>query len=380
MAIYLDHAATTPIHLEVREAMLPYLEDRFGNPSSMHRFGREIRNAIDQARDQVAGGLAADPGNVIFTSGGTEADNLALVGAAFARREVGRNHIITSAVEHHAVLDTCAYLKQLGFKITILPVDETGCVDPAYLRESIDEKTAVVSVMMGNNEVGTLQPIVELGTISREFGAWFHTDAVQAYGVESIDVQSLPVDLVTISSHKINGPKGVGALWLAQEVNLWPQMHGGQQERRRRAGTENVPGIVGFGKAAQLATRERPLHRDEAIKCREAMIAEWRRAGIDFQINGHPTRHLPHILNVSFPGTETETMLMNLDLEGIACASGSACTSGTLEISHVLQAMNLSDPITQSAIRFSFGLGNTPEQVASAARTVVKVVQRLTAS
>ncbi|SDW66202.1 cysteine desulfurase [Marininema mesophilum] len=377
MAIYLDHAATTPIHPEVKEAMLPYLEERFGNPSSIHSFGREIRNAIDQARDQVAQGLVANPGQLLFTSGGTEADNLALVGSALARRERGRDHVITSAVEHHAVLDTCSYLERLGFRVTILPVDETGRVAPEDLRQVVDESTALVSIMMGNNEVGTIQPIQELGAIAHESGAWFHIDAVQAYGVIDIDVREYPVDLVTISSHKINGPKGVGALWLAEGVNPWPQMYGGQQERRRRAGTENVPGIVGFGKAAQIATAHRQKHRDAVTCCRDAMLAEWRNAGIEFQINGHPTEYLPHILNVSFPGTETETVLMNLDIEGIACASGSACTSGTLEISHVLKAMKLPEAIIRSAIRFSFGLGNTPEQVAEAARTVAHVVKRL---
>ncbi|MFC4076856.1 cysteine desulfurase family protein [Salinithrix halophila] len=377
MAIYLDHAATTPIHPQVREAMLPYLDQLYGNPSSIHGFGREIRNAVDRARDQVAFGLNADPSQLIFTSGGTEADNLALVGTALAQREKGRDHVITSSVEHHAVLDTCAYLERLGFRVTYLPVDRSARVDPDAFQKALDGRTAVVSVMFGNNEVGTLQPIEAIGSLSREAGAFFHTDAVQAYGMEAVDVERLPVDLVTLSSHKINGPKGVGALYLSRAVKMWPQMYGGQQERRRRAGTENVLGIVGFGKAAEIAVANREHHRNEARRCREAMVTEWKAADIDFQVNGHPTEHLPHILNVSFPCTDTETMLMSLDMEGIACSSGSACTSGTLKISHVLRAMNLPEAETRSAIRFSFGLGNTPEQTSQAARTVAEVVKRL---
>lgn len=378
MSIYLDHAATTPIHPKVKEAMLPFLEHHFGNPSSIHAYGRSVRQAIDRARDQVAASIGADPGQLIFTSGGTEADNLALIGVATAMREKGKDRVITTTVEHHAILDTCRYLEKIGFQVTYVPVDGYGRVQMEELKRAIDDRTAIISVMYGNNEVGTLQPIEEVGKIARERGIWFHTDAVQALGSEPLDVRRMPVDLLSLSSHKINGPKGVGALYIGQKVPLWPQMHGGMQERRKRAGTENVIGIVGFGQAAELAMANRKEHRDTARRCREAMLATWRREGISFVINGHPDQVLPHVLNVSFPGTETETLLMNLDLEGIACASGSACTSGTLEVSHVLKAMGLPDEVLRSAIRFSFGWGNTVEQVTEAARTVARVVRRLT--
>ncbi|PRX40538.1 cysteine desulfurase [Planifilum fimeticola] len=378
MAIYLDHAATTPVHPEVRQAMLPYLDDYFGNPSSMHRFGRAVRQAVDEARDKLAGVLGAEPGEIVFTSGGTEADNFALIGAALSGKKRGKDHLITSAVEHHAVLDTCRHLERLGFRVTYLPVDETGEVRLDALREAIDDRTALVSVMYGNNEVGTLQPVEAIGELARENGALFHTDAVQAFGYEPLNVRELPVDLLSVSSHKINGPKGVGALYVAKGVSLTPHMYGGSQEMRRRAGTENVPGIVGFGKAAEIAGASRAEHLEQARRCREAMIRAWEREGIDFVVNGHPHRHLPHILNVSFPGAETETLLMNLDLEGIACSSGSACTSGTLEVSHVLKAMNLPEAVLRSAIRFSFGRGNTVEEVTRAAETAARIVRRLT--
>ncbi|EGK12287.1 cysteine desulfurase family protein [Kroppenstedtia eburnea] len=379
MAIYLDHAATTPVYPRVKEAMLPFLGEKYGNPSSIHGFGREIRNAVDRARDQVARGLNADPGQLIFTSGGTEADNLALTGVALALREQGKDHVITSQVEHHAVLDTCEFLERFGFRVTRLPVDETGQVSPEKVREALDEETAILSIMYGNNEVGTLQPVAEIGEIAREHGVFFHTDAVQAFGMEKIDVKSLPVDLLTVSAHKINGPKGVGALWIGRNVPLQPLQHGGLQEKRRRAGTENVPGIVGFGEAAELAILHREEHRQQTDRCRQAMLEELDAADIRYHVNGHPEHHLPHILNLSFPGADTEVMLMNLDLEGVACASGSACTSGTLEISHVLEAMGLPEDRLRSAIRFSFGMGNTEEEVRIAAQRVAKVVRRLTA-
>ncbi len=378
MAIYLDHAASTPVHPEVRQAMLPYLDEYFGNPSSLHRFGRDARQAVDEARDKLAGALGAEPGEIVFTSGGTEADNFALIGAAMAGRKRGKDHVITSAVEHHAVLETCRHLERIGFRVTYLPVDETGEVRLDALREAIDDRTALVSVMYGNNEVGTLQPVEVIGEIAHGHGALFHTDAVQAFGYEPLNVRELPVDLLSVSSHKINGPKGVGALYVAKGVSLIPHMFGGSQELRRRAGTENVPGIVGFGKAAEIAAASRREHVEQARRCRDAMIRVWEKEGIDFVVNGHPRRHLPHILNVSFPGTETEILLMNLDLEGIACSSGSACTSGTLEVSHVLKAMNLPEEVLRSAVRFSFGRGNTMEEVTRAAETTARLVRRLT--
>jgi len=358
--------------------MLPYLDEYFGNPSSLHRFGRDARQAVDEARDKLAGALGAEPGEIVFTSGGTEADNFALIGAAMAGRKRGKDHVITSAVEHHAVLETCRHLERIGFRVTYLPVDETGEVRLDALREAIDDRTALVSVMYGNNEVGTLQPVEVIGEIAHGHGALFHTDAVQAFGYEPLNVRELPVDLLSVSSHKINGPKGVGALYVAKGVSLIPHMFGGSQELRRRAGTENVPGIVGFGKAAEIAAASRREHVEQAQRCRDAMIRVWEKEGIDFVVNGHPRRHLPHILNVSFPGTETEILLMNLDLEGIACSSGSACTSGTLEVSHVLKAMNLPEEVLRSAVRFSFGRGNTVEEVTRAAETTARLVRRLT--
>lgn len=376
MAIYLDHAATTPIHPKVREVMLPFLDSTFGNPSSIHDFGRQVRHAVDRARSQVAKALNTEPGQITFTSGGTEADNLALTGVALAAREQGRNHLITSRIEHHAVLDTCNYLERLGFRVTRLPVDETGRVNPEDLRKALDSQTCLVSIMYGNNEVGSLQPIDELGQITREQGVPFHTDAVQAFGMEVLDMQTLPVDLLTVSSHKINGPKGAGALFIREGVQFWPQMYGGLQENRRRAGTENVLGIVGLGQAAEIAANRREEHREFMLRCRETMLQELRKSGIRFMVNGHPTCHLPHILNLSFPEVDTVVMLMNLDMEGVACASGSACTSGTLEISHVLKEMGLSQERLRSAIRFSFGLGNTTEEIEEAAEKVANVAQR----
>jgi cysteine desulfurase len=377
MAIYLDHAATTPLSPRVLEAMLPYLQGVYGNPSSIHSFGREARMAVDRARLQVARALNAEPGEILFTSGGTEADNLAVIGTALAAREQGKRHIITSTIEHHAVLDACKYLERIGFDVTWLPVDRTGRVNAEEVRRVLRRDTALISVMYGNNETGTLQPVEEIGSIARERGVLFHSDAVQAFGVEDLDVKQLPVDLLTVSAHKINGPKGVGALFVGRNVKLIPRAFGGSQERRRRPGTENVAGIVGFGVAAEMAAENRERHRREMENLRRRMVEGLEREGVEFVVNGHPEQRLPHILNVSFPGVDTETLLMNLDLEGIACASGSACTSGTLEVSHVLKAMSVGDERAHSAIRISFGTGNTEEEIGRAAQTIARVVRRL---
>jgi cysteine desulfurase len=377
MAIYLDHAATTPLSPRVLEAMLPYLQGVYGNPSSIHSFGREARMAVDRARLQVARALNAEPGEILFTSGGTEADNLAVIGTALAAREQGKRHIITSTIEHHAVLDACKYLERIGFDVTWLPVDRTGRVNAEEVRRVLRRDTALISVMYGNNETGTVQPVEEIGSIARERGVLFHSDAVQAFGVEDLDVKQLPVDLLTVSAHKINGPKGVGALFVGRNVKLIPRAFGGSQERRRRPGTENVAGIVGFGVAAEMAAENRERHRREMENLRRRMVEGLEREGVEFVVNGHPEQRLPHILNVSFPGVDTETLLMNLDLEGIACASGSACTSGTLEVSHVLKAMSVGDERAHSAIRISFGTGNTEEEIGRAAQTIARVVRRL---
>lgn len=374
--IYLDHAATTPVHPRVREAMQPYLNEFFGNPSSLHSFGREARMALEKSREEIAAVLGAEPSQLIFTSGGTEADNMALIGVSMANREKG-NHIITSQIEHHAVLHACEYLEKIGFEVTYLPVDETGTVSLKELEKALRPDTILASIMYGNNEVGSIQPIAEIGALLKQRGILFHTDAVQAFGSLDIQANQLPVDLLSVSAHKVNGPKGIGALYMLRTVPFLPYMHGGSQERKRRAGTENLAGIVGFAQAAKIASAEREERRKKYEALRKQMLSVWQEAGIAFHVNGHPTNYLPHILNVSFPGIHTETMLMNLDMEGIAAASGSACTSGSLELSHVLQAMHLTEERAKSAVRFSFGITNTVDEVRLAAEKIVQIVNRL---
>lgn len=378
--IYLDHAATTPIHPEVVEAMLPYLREHFGNPSSIHAYGQKARLALSGARDTIAARLNCPAGQLIFTSGGTESDNLALFGVASSARGQACRHIVTSAVEHHAVLHACRQLERLGFEVTELPVDETGRIDPEQLEAVLRPDTLMISLMFGNNEVGTLQPIEEVGQIARAKGVPLHVDAVQALGAEPLSLAALPVDLASFSAHKINGPKGVGALYVSKGVPLTPGLFGGSQERNKRAGTENVAGIVGFAKAVDIAVGETQTKRDGLRRLRARMIARFGELlGPErFVVNGHPTEHLPHILNVSFPGVDTETMLMNLDLAGIAAASGSACSSGSLEPSHVLKAMGLPGPILGSAVRFSFGFGTTEKEIDTAAQAVATILLRYT--
>lgn len=378
--IYLDHAATTPVHPAVAEAMRPYLEDKFGNPSSLHRVGRIVRQAIDEAREVIASCLHADSSELIFTSGGTEADNLAVFGTAWAARERGMgNHVVTSSIEHHAVLDTCEFLEKMGFRVTYLPVNRHGEVDLDALEAALTDQTVLVSVMLGNNEVGTRQPIETIGSLVRERGAFFHTDAVQAMALESLDCRTLPVDLITISAHKINGPKGVGALYVSRRVPIEPLLHGGSQERRRRGGTENVAGIVGFKEAVMLSRQSMKERFEHYQGLRQTMIREFvERLGSErVVINGHPERVYPHILNVSFPGVDSETLLIRLDLEGVAASSGSACTAGSLQASHVLVAMGLEEDLIRSAVRFSFGHDTTEEEVVQAAKIVADIVQSL---
>lgn len=375
--IYFDHAATTPVHPRVVEAMTPYFTQMFGNPSSVHGFGRQARQAMEKAREDIAALLEVEPKSLIFTSGGTEADNMAIIGAAMAMQEKGR-HVITSQVEHHAVLHACKHLQQMGFDVTYLPVDETGMVRLTDLADAIRPDTILVSIMYGNNEVGTIQPVVEIGNYLRERGILFHTDAVQAFGVLPLRISQLPVDMLSVSAHKINGPKGVGALYLGRNISFTPLLHGGNQERKRRAGTENLAGIVGFAEATRIAVSEREERVEKYRQIKDAMLSVWIQEGISFAVNGHPTMVLPHILNVSFLGVETETMLMNLDLANIAASSGSACTSGSLELSHVLKAMKLPDERARSAIRFSFGITNTVEEAREAAAAAAQIVKRLT--
>lgn len=377
--IYLDHSATTPLHPQVLEAMLPYFQEQFGNPSSLHSFGRTVRNALNDARDRMAHQLGCDPGELVFTSGGTESDNYAIMGVAHASKG-HKSHIITTQVEHHAVLGACRTLEDEGYDITYLPVDSTGQVRLEDVAAAIRPGTIMISMIHGNNEVGTLQPIESIGRLAQENQIYFHVDAVQALGkLEELKLASLPVDLMSFSSHKINGPKGIGALYISKKVLIKPLLSGGSQERKRRAGTENLAGIVGFAKALDLAVENIVEKRSYLNKLRKTMIDTWTdELGEDsFVINGHTTDKLPHILNVSFPSVETETMLMNLDIENVAAASGSACTSGSLEVSHVLRAMNLPEDVTKSAIRFSFGMENSLEEVQEAARITATIVKRI---
>jgi cysteine desulfurase len=374
--IYLDHAATTPTHPDVVEAMLPYLKEDFGNPSSIHQFGRKSRGALDQARRVIAESIGAAPNEIVFTSGGTESDNMAIVGAATANQQKG-NHIITTAVEHHAVLHTCQFLERSGFEVTYLPVDETGRVSVDDVKKAVREDTILATMMYGNNEVGTLQPIADIGATLQENDVVFHTDAVQAYGLIDINVAELQVDLLSATGHKINGPKGTGFLYVREGVHLTPRHHGGEQERKRRAGTENVAGIVGLTEAMKFSRETREERSNTYQTFRETIVRIFKQEGIEFEVNGSSNHYLPHILNVHFPGVNVESLLVNLDLAGVAVSSGSACTAGSHEPSHVLAAMFGNDDRGQSSIRFSFGYGNTNEQVERAAIETTKIVARL---
>ncbi|GIP39250.1 cysteine desulfurase NifS [Paenibacillus sp. J31TS4] len=387
--IYLDHAASTPLHPDVLQAMLPVWKETFGNPSSLHAYGREAKAVLDEARRSVARLLKASPRDLIWTSGGTESDNLAVFGVAAAwsarkeasgdMAEAGPGHIVTTSVEHHAVLHACERLEQSGYAVTYLPVDNFGRVEPEAVERALRPDTMLISVMYVNNEVGTVQPIEEIGRIARERGIPFHVDAVQALGHLPIDLERLPVDLLSLSAHKIEGPRGIGVLYCSPKLKLVPQLYGGSQERKRRAGTENVAAAVGFAAALERAVRLLPEERSRMEELRALMLAALaRELGEEgFTVNGHPEHRAPHILNVSFPGVSTETMLMNLDLAGIAAASGSACTSGALELSHVLRAMRLSEPCASSAIRFSFGSVTTESDVTKTTQVLGTIIRRL---
>lgn len=373
--IYLDHSATTPLHPQVLEAMLPVFQEHFGNPSSLHSYGRAGRHMLNDARDHIASLLDCKASELIFTSGGTESDNLAITGVV---RAAERGHIVTSQVEHHAVLATCQALQRIGYDVTYVPVDESGQVSVEDIERAIRPDTLLISIIYGNNEVGTVQPIEAIGHLARERGIMFHVDAVQALGKLPIKLDEMPVDLMSFSAHKINGPKGVGLLYASAQTVLHPLMSGGAQERKRRAGTENVAGIVGMTKALELAEDNREQNVVYLTRLRETMLEALQAelGSAHFQVNGHREEALPHILNVSFPQVDTETMLMNLDLNGIAAASGSACSSGSLERSHVIEAMQLPEHISASAVRFSFGIENTVEEVARAANIVATIVKK----
>ncbi|MBW7477740.1 cysteine desulfurase [Paenibacillus oenotherae] len=376
---YFDHAATTPLHPEVAEAMMEVYRDTTGNASSTHSFGRDARLLLNRARDKVAALLGCSPSQLVFTSGGTESDNLAIMGTARAMRKRGKTHIITSAVEHHAVLHTCEAMESEGFRLTVLPVDAFGRVSAADVEAAIGPDTGLITIMYANNETGTIQPIEEIGAIARAHGVWFHVDAVQVLGKVAIDLRTLPVDLMSFSAHKVNGPVGVGALFVGGQVPIEPIMHGGLQERKRRSGTENVAGIAGLARAFELSVKtmqEKKLFLDEL---RLKWIDSLQKAAgqQQLEINGHESLRLPNIVNISFIGIDTETMLMNLDMEGIAASSGSACTAGALEPSHVLRAMGISEERLSSAVRFSFGLGNTLEELEIAAQKVGTFLNRI---
>lgn len=376
--IYVDHAATAPMHPEVIKVVTNVMQNHFGNPSSIHSFGREARHIVDEARDHLAKSIGAHPNEIIMTSGGTEADNYALIGIAEAYKENGK-HIITTQIEHHAVLHTCQQLEKKGFEVTYLPVDEHGKVSLQDIKDALRDDTILVTIMYGNNEVGTLQPIKEIGELLQGHTAKFHTDAVQAYGLQEINVQDLQVDLLSVSAHKINGPKGIGFLYANKDVRLAPLIFGGEQERKRRAGTENVASIAGFEEAVKLSQEERVQKIKQFQEFKSIMVQDLKKYDISFSINGSLDYSLPHVLNLSFPGTDVEAMLVNLDLAGIAASSGSACTAGSIDPSHVLVAMfGEKSERLRNSIRFSFGLYNTAEQIHLVAEKTANIVKRLT--
>jgi cysteine desulfurase len=375
--IYLDHAATTPTRPEVVKAMLPYFTDAFGNPSSIYSYGQEAKGAVEEARTKVAELIGARGEEIIFTSGGTEADNYALKGVAFVNEHKG-NHIITTSIEHHAVLEVCKFLERRGFRITYLPVDEYGLVDPQDVKKAITDKTILISVMHANNEVGTIEPVDEIGKIAREAGVYFHTDAVQTVGHIPVNVDELKVDLLSISAHKFYGPKGVGALYVRKGTRLVSLMHGGEQERRRRAGTENVPAIVGLGKAVELAGQEMGKEAKRLTYLRDKLIKGLGEKIDHIRLNGHPVRRLPNNVNVSVDFVEGESMLLNLDLEGICASTGSACSSASLEPSHVLLALGLSPEQAHGSLRFTLGQ-NTEADVERVLEVLPGIVAKLRA-
>lgn len=372
--IYLDHAATSPMAEEVIEVYTAEMKEVFGNPSSIHQTGRKARKKVDDARTILAKSIGAHETEITITSGGTEADNYAVFGTAYARKNEGK-HIITTQIEHHAVLHACEQLEKDGFEVTYLPVDKNGLISINDLKNSLREDTILVSVMYANNEVGVIQPIVEIGELLKDHPAHFHTDAVQAYGSLSIDVITSHIDLLSVSSHKINGPKGIGFLYQRKGILLKPIFYGGQQERKKRAGTENVPAIVAFAKAVQLKQATFTNGNVEYNQLKQVFLSELERLKVPFQVNGSQESVLPHVLNISIPNTDVETFLVQLDLAGIDASSGSACTAGSIDPSHVLVAMyGESTPELRNSVRFSFGLNNTEEQVLEAAKKISKIV------
>lgn len=375
--IYLDHAATSPMNGQVIETMTTAMQQVFGNASSIHGAGREARKYLDDAREVLANSIGAQAGEIIFTSGGTEADNTAILGTVYARANEGK-HIITTQVEHHAVLHTCEKLEREGFDVTYLPVDQMGRVAVEDVQKALRNDTILVTIMYGNNEVGTIQPIAEIGELLRNHHATFHTDAVQAYGLEAIDVDQLQVDLLSVSAHKINGPKGIGFLYQKTGTPLASYALGGAQEKKRRAGTENIPAIIGFAKAVQVANELREEKRSLYNHFKQIMLDVFSQEKLAFHVNGNEEQSLPHILNISFDGMEVESFLVNLDMAGICVSSGSACTAGSIDPSHVLVAMfGQGTEELRNSIRFSFGQDLTEKDIRSAAEKTAQIVKKL---
>jgi len=374
--IYFDHAATTPVRKEVLEEMLPYFSDRFGNASTVYSIGRQSKKAVEEARERVAKALNADIREIFFTGSGTEADNWAIKGVAYANRTKGK-HIITTSIEHHAVLHTCQYLEKEGFEVTYLSVDKDGLINIEELKAAIRPDTILITIMFANNEIGTIQPIQEIGRIAKEKGIYFHTDAVQAAGNVKIDVNALNIDLLSLSAHKFYGPKGIGALYIRKGVKITSFMHGGAQERGRRASTENVPAIVGLGKAIEIADSRIDEYNKHLIDLREKAYNEIMNKIPFVRLNGHRHNRLPGNLNFSFEFVEGESLLLMLDMKGICASSGSACTSGSLDPSHVLLAIGLPHEIAHGSLRLTFGEDNTIEDVDYLMSVLPDIVARL---
>lgn len=375
----MDHAATTSTDVEVVKEMEPYFSLKYGNPNSIHSFGQEARDAVEEAREKIAHLIGANPSEIVFTAGGTEADNYAIKGIAWANQKKG-NHIITSKIEHHAVLHSCQFLEKQGFKVTYLPVDKYGLIDPEDVKRAITDKTILVTIMHANNEIGTIEPIKEISKVVKKAGVYFHSDSVQTTGHIPIDVNDLGADMLSMSGHKFYGPNGVGALYLRKKTRLVNLIDGGAQEKNRRAGTENVAGIVGLGKAAELAEKRLLQGKeDEVIKLRDRLIKGITKKIDHTHLNGHPTKRLPGNANFCFEFIEGESMLLSLDMEGVAASSGSACTSGSLEASHVLLSIGLPPEIAHGSLRLTLGKDNTNEEIDYVISILPGIIEKLRA-
>ena len=374
--IYLDYAASAPVLPEVLDEMLPFFIDVYGNPSGVHAAGRDARKAVEQARRQFSAAIGAEPREILFTSGGSESDNLAIRGVASSMKEKGK-HLITSRMEHPAVLNTCRSLEKEGYSVTYLTPDRDGIISPEQVRDAIGPDTVLVSIMTANNEIGTVEPVAEIGTICRGKGVLFHTDAVQAAGALPLDVQAMNIDLLSLSAHKFHGPKGTGVLYVRRGTRLDPQITGGSQERGLRAGTENVPGIVGAGKAIEIATANREENNTRIRELRDLLIRRVLEHVPGAQLNGHPEKRLPNNCNFSFADIESEALLLRLDLSGIAASGGSACTSGSMEPSHVLQAIGIEEDMSRGSIRLTLGRETTREEIEKTAQILPAIVKDL---